>query len=47
MYRSKILNRIKLDFLLLKFVVHKSNSEMVKSEMVVLTGKEKTDTDGL
>jgi hypothetical protein len=27
----------------LKFVVHKINSEIVKSEMVVLTGREKTD----
>jgi hypothetical protein len=42
MYRSKILNRIKLDCFL-KFVVHKLNSEMVKSEMMVLTEREKTN----
>jgi hypothetical protein len=42
MYRSKILNRIKLDYFL-KFVVHELNSEMVKSGMVVLTGREKAD----
>jgi hypothetical protein len=34
MYRSKILNRIKLDYFL-KFVVHELNSEMV-----VLTERE-------
>jgi hypothetical protein len=38
MYRSKILNRIKLDYFL-KFVVHELNYEMVESEMVVLTGR--------
>jgi hypothetical protein len=43
MYRSKILNRIKLDYFV-KFVVH---SEIVKSEMVVLTGREKVNADGL
>jgi hypothetical protein len=42
MYRSKILNQIKLDYFL-KFVVHKLNSKMIKSEMVVLTKKEKAD----
>jgi hypothetical protein len=42
MYRSKILNRIKLDCFL-KFVVHKLNSEMVKSGMVVLTVRGKLD----
>jgi hypothetical protein len=42
MYRSKILNRIKLDYFL-KFVVHELNSEMVKSGMVVLTVREKLD----
>jgi hypothetical protein len=47
MYRSKILNRIKLDFFFLKFIVHELNSEMVKSRMVVLTGREKADADGL
>jgi hypothetical protein len=42
MYRSKILNRIMLDCFL-KFVVHELNSEIVKSGMVVLTGREKTN----
>jgi hypothetical protein len=46
MYRSKILNRIKLDCFL-KFVIHELNSKMVKSGMVVLNGREKTDADGL
>jgi hypothetical protein len=46
MYRSKILNRIKLDYFL-KFVVYELNAEMVKSRIVVLTGKEKADADGL
>jgi hypothetical protein len=46
MYRSKILNLIKLDFFL-KFVVHKLNSKIVKSRMVVLTEREKADADGL
>jgi hypothetical protein len=46
MYRSKILNRIKLDCFL-KFVVHELNFKMVKSEIVVLIGREKVDTDGL
>jgi hypothetical protein len=45
-YRSKILNRIKLDCFL-KFIVHKLNSKIVKSRIVVLTGREKTDADGL
>jgi hypothetical protein len=40
MYGSKILNRIKL-YCFLKFVVHKLNSEMVKSGMVLLTEREK------
>jgi hypothetical protein len=47
MYRSKILNQIKLDYFL-KFVVHELNSKMVNSGMVVLIGREKadvTDTD--
>jgi hypothetical protein len=39
MYRSKILNRIKLDCFL-KFIIHKLNSEMVKSEIVVLAWRE-------
>ena len=42
MYRSKILNRIKLDCFL-KFIVHELNSEMVKSGMVLLTGRERVD----
>jgi hypothetical protein len=42
MYRFKILNQIKLDFFL-KFVVHKLNSEVVKSEMMLLTRREKTN----
>jgi hypothetical protein len=42
MYRSKILNRIKLDCFI-KFIVHELNSEMVNSGMVLLTGREKTD----
>jgi hypothetical protein len=46
MYRSKILNRIKLDCFL-KFVIHELNSKMVKSGMVVLNGREKTDADRL
>jgi hypothetical protein len=46
MYHSKILNQIKLDCFF-KFVIHELNSEMVKSRIVVLTGREKADTDGL
>jgi hypothetical protein len=46
MYRSKILNRIKLDCFL-KFVVHELNSEIVKSEIVVLTERERDDIDGV
>jgi hypothetical protein len=46
MYRSKILNRIKV-YYFLKFVVHKLNSEMVKYRIVVLTMREKTDADKL
>jgi hypothetical protein len=42
MYRSKILNRIKLDYSL-KFVIHKLNFEMVKSKMVVLIERENVD----
>jgi hypothetical protein len=38
----KICNRIKLVYFL-KFVVHKINSKMVKSKIVLLTRKEKTD----
>jgi hypothetical protein len=45
MYFFKILNQIKLDCFI-KFMVHEFNSEIVKSGMVVLIGKEKTDTDG-
>jgi hypothetical protein len=46
MYRSKILNRIKLDCFL-KFVIYELNSKMVKYRMVVLNGREKIDADGL
>jgi hypothetical protein len=46
MYHSKILNRIKLGCFL-KFVVYELNYEMVTSRMVVLTEREKTDTDSL
>jgi hypothetical protein len=46
MYRFKILNRIKLDCFL-KFIVHELNYEMVKSRMVVLTGREKVNVDGM
>jgi hypothetical protein len=46
MHHSKNLNQIKL-YCFLKFVVHKLNSEIVKSEMVVLTGREKADADEL
>jgi hypothetical protein len=38
MYRSKILNQIKLDCFL-KIIVYELNSEMVKFRMVVLTEK--------
>jgi hypothetical protein len=46
MYRSKILNQIKL-YYFLKFIVHELNSEMIKSAMMVLTEREKTDADML
>jgi hypothetical protein len=39
MYRSKILNQIKLDCFL-KFAVYELNSEMIKSVMVVLIERE-------
>jgi hypothetical protein len=42
MYHFKICNRIKL-VCFLKFIVHKMNSEMVKSRMLVLIRREKTD----
>jgi hypothetical protein len=42
MYHFKIYNRIKL-VCFLKFVVHEMNSKMVKSVMMVLTGREKVD----
>jgi hypothetical protein len=42
MYRFKICNRIKL-VCFLKFIVHKINFKMVKSEMMVLIRREKTD----
>jgi hypothetical protein len=41
MYHSKILNRIKL-YCFLKFVIYKLNSEIFKSEMMVLTEREMT-----
>jgi hypothetical protein len=47
MYCFKICNRTKL-ICFIKFVIHKMNFEMVKSKMVVLTEREKTnvtDTD--
>jgi hypothetical protein len=42
MYRFKICNQIKL-VCFLKFIIHEINPEMVKSETVVLTGREKVD----
>jgi hypothetical protein len=42
MYHFRIYNRINL-VCFIKFVVHRINSEMVKSEMVVLTRREETD----
>jgi hypothetical protein len=42
MYHFKICNRIKL-VCFLKFIVHEMNSKMVKSGIVVLTEREKTD----
>jgi hypothetical protein len=39
MYRSKILNQIKLDYFL-KFVIHELNSEIVKFEIVMLIKRE-------
>jgi hypothetical protein len=42
MYYFKICNRIKI-VCFLKFVVHGINSEMVMSEMVMLTRREETD----
>jgi hypothetical protein len=42
MYYCKILNQIKLDYFL-KFIAHELNSEMFKSEMVVLMDKENAD----
>jgi hypothetical protein len=44
MYRYKILNRIKLDCFF-KFAVHELNYEMVKSGMMVLPEREKTDAN--
>jgi hypothetical protein len=44
MYRFKIYNRIKL-VCFLKFIVYEINSEMIKSEMVVLTRRENADAD--
>jgi hypothetical protein len=46
MYRSKILNRIKL-YYFLKFVTHEFNCEIVKSRMVILSEREKYDVDSL
>jgi hypothetical protein len=42
MYHFKICNQIKL-VCFLKFIVHKINSEMVKSEILVLNRRENTD----
>jgi hypothetical protein len=42
MYCFKICNRIKL-VCFIKFIVHKINSEMIKSEMVVLPERENVD----
>jgi hypothetical protein len=33
--------------LFLKIVIHKMNFEMIKSKMMMLTEREKTDADGL
>jgi hypothetical protein len=44
MYRFKIYNRIKF-VCFLKFIVYEINSEMIKSEMVVLTRRENADAD--
>jgi hypothetical protein len=46
MYRSKILNQIKLDFFL-KFVVHELNFKMVRYEIMVLTVRERADANSL
>jgi hypothetical protein len=40
-----ILNFYKIIFL--KFIVNEMNSEIIKSGMVLLTGREKTDSDEL
>jgi hypothetical protein len=42
MYLSKNCNLIKL-VLFLKFIIHEINSKIIKSEMMMLTIKEKTD----
>jgi hypothetical protein len=42
MYRFKICNQIKL-VCFIKFIVHKINSKMIKSEMVVLSERENVD----
>jgi hypothetical protein len=42
MYHGKICNRIKLEYFF-KCVVHKINPEIVKSEIVMFTGREKTN----
>jgi hypothetical protein len=42
MYHSKILNQIKLHYFL-KFVVHKLNSTIVMSGIMVLIEREKVD----
>jgi hypothetical protein len=42
MYRSKILNRIMLNYFL-KLIIYELNSEMVKSKIVLLIEKEKAD----
>jgi hypothetical protein len=42
MYRFKNCNQIKLACFL-KFIIHEMNSEMVKSEIVVLSERERVD----
>jgi hypothetical protein len=46
MYRSKILNQIKL-YYFLKFIVYELNFKIVKSEMMVLIDREKADVNRL
>jgi hypothetical protein len=44
MYCFKILNQIKLVFLL-KFIVHELNYKIIKSEIILLSEREKTDAN--